>query len=99
MRIQPKMNRLMATCLAYLSSLAVQAPVCADLAKIHIDLRHPGPRVSPTLYGLFFEEINHAGDGGLNAEMVRNGSFEDSSPLNGWEAKNGAKIDVDESQP
>ncbi|GGG08033.1 alpha-L-arabinofuranosidase C-terminal domain-containing protein [Paenibacillus abyssi] len=34
--------------------------------------------VSPTLYGLFFEEINHAGDGGLYAELIRNRSFEDT---------------------
>jgi len=29
-------------------------------------------KVSPTLYGLMTEEINHAFDGGLYAEMVRN---------------------------
>ena len=43
---------------------------------IHADrLRFP---VSPTLYGLFFEEISHAGDGGLYAELIRNRSFEDT---------------------
>jgi alpha-L-arabinofuranosidase len=43
---------------------------------IHADqLKFP---VSPLLYGLFFEEINHAGDGGLYAELVRNRSFEDT---------------------
>lgn len=35
--------------------------------------------VSPTLYGLFFEEISHAGDGGLYAELIRNTSFQDST--------------------
>lgn len=47
-------------------------------AKISINankLRFP---VSPTLYGLFFEEISNAGDGGLYAELIRNRSFEDS---------------------
>lgn len=34
--------------------------------------------VSRTLYGLFFEEINRAGDGGLYAELIRNRSFEDT---------------------
>ena len=29
------------------------------------------------MYGLFFEEINHAGDGGLYAELVQNRSFEE----------------------
>lgn len=33
---------------------------------------------SPDLWGVFFEEINHSGDGGLYAEMVRNRSFEDN---------------------
>ena len=34
--------------------------------------------VSPDLYGLFFEDISRAGDGGLYPEMLRNRSFEDS---------------------
>lgn len=33
--------------------------------------------ISPTLYGLFYEDINHAADGGIYAEMVQNRSFED----------------------
>jgi len=32
--------------------------------------------ISPTLYGLFFEDINHAADGGIYAEMIQNRSFE-----------------------
>jgi len=35
---------------------------------------------APHLYGLFFEDINRAGDGGLYAELLRNRSFEDSVP-------------------
>ena len=42
---------------------------------IHVD--QPGISVSPLLYGIFFEEINRAGDGGLYAEMVQNRAFED----------------------
>jgi len=42
-----------------------------------IDANQRGPEISPYQYGLFFEEINHAGDGGLYAEMVQNRSFED----------------------
>src|SRR5438552_12980427 len=48
---------------------------------VHAD--RPGPRVSPTLYGIFFEEINHAGDGGLYAELVRNRSFAEMDPAEG----------------
>ena len=33
--------------------------------------------VSNSLYGLFFEDINRAGDGGLYAELLRNRAFDD----------------------
>jgi len=44
----------------------------------------PGLPISPLLHGAFFEEISHAGDGGLYAELVRNRSFEDSDRLTDW---------------
>jgi alpha-L-arabinofuranosidase len=53
-------------------------------ASLVIQADRPGPKVSPTLYGIFFEEINCAGDGGLYAEMVRNRSFEDSNQPDHW---------------
>lgn len=46
---------------------------------ITIDLASPGPPIPPRLYGVFFEEINHAGDGGLYAELVQNRGFEDAN--------------------
>lgn len=54
-------------------------------ARIRVDLDHPGPAVSPLLYGIFFEEINRAGEGGIYAEMVQNRSFEDQLDVPiGW---------------
>ena len=47
--------------------------------NISIDASDLGPKVSPTLYGIFYEDINHAADGGLYAELIRNRSFEDGS--------------------
>lgn len=45
----------------------------------------PGHRLNPTQYGVFFEEINHAGEGGLYAELIRNRSFEDrTDSIPGW---------------
>ena len=44
---------------------------------VDVDAARLGAAVSPRLYGIFFEEINHAGDGGLYAELVQNRSFED----------------------
>lgn len=38
-----------------------------------------GPVIGPLHYGIFYEEINHAGDGGLYAELIRNGSMEENS--------------------
>ena len=55
-----------------------------------IDATQRGPLTSPYQYGLFFEEINHAGDGGLYAELVRNRSFEEGT--DGWTAVNGASL-------
>lgn len=45
-----------------------------------------GPVIGPLHYGIFYEEINHAGDGGLYAELIRNGSMEEnrSNPDYWW---------------
>jgi alpha-L-arabinofuranosidase len=45
-------------------------------AVIAIDAAHPGPALSPSMYGIFFEDINHAADGGLYAELIQNRDFE-----------------------
>lgn len=41
-------------------------------------------QVQPTMYGIFFEDINMAADGGVYAELVKNRSFEFKMPLMGW---------------
>lgn len=52
--------------------------------NIRVTADKPIHTVSPRLYGIFFEDINFGGDGGLNAELVKNGSFEFPDPLMGW---------------
>lgn len=42
--------------------------------KLHSD--HTGVPISPVMYGLFYEDINNAADGGIYAELIRNRSFE-----------------------
>ena len=69
--------------LTALFALTVSATWAQD-ATITVRADEPGPRISPRLYGLFFEEINHAGDGGLYAELVRNRGFEDAATPEGW---------------
>ena len=55
----------------------------ADVS-LAVDVAHPSHPISPRLYGIFFEDINFGGDGGLNAELVKNGSFEFPQSLMGW---------------
>lgn len=51
----------------------------AQTPKLTLDLSKPGPAVSPMLYGLMTEEINHSYDGGLYAELIRNRIFKDNA--------------------
>ncbi len=53
-------------------------------ATINVDLAHPGAAISPQMFGIFFEDINFAADGGLYPELVKNRSFEFNEPLMGW---------------
>lgn len=55
---------------------------------ITVDAGKPGPVIQPTMWGVFFEDINLAADGGLYAELVKNRSFEFSMPMMGWEVIN-----------
>ncbi len=48
---------------------------------VHVD--KPGPAISPSMWGIFFEDINMAADGGLYAELIKNRSFEFNPPM-GW---------------
>ncbi|WP_194244220.1 alpha-L-arabinofuranosidase C-terminal domain-containing protein [Nonomuraea phyllanthi] len=50
--------------------------------ELTVDTRAKGTKVSPDLYGVFYEDINHAADGGLYAELVQNRSFEFNSTDN-----------------
>ncbi len=54
-------------------TLPAQTPMTA---KMSVRVDKSGIKVSPSLYGIFFEEINHAGDGGIYPELINNRSFE-----------------------
>src|SRR5690625_4965006 len=67
-------------------------------AEITVDLGD-ATAVSDRLYGLFYEDINHAADGGLYAELVQNRSFEYSPadadsyhPLSAWTVEGDAVV-------
>lgn len=73
-----KNQLLIASCLL---AGAVQA---AEPGRLTVKVNQPGVQISRALYGIFFEEVNCAGDGGLYAELVRNRSFEDSENPDHW---------------
>ena len=56
----------------------------ADIQTITVEVNKPGAAVNPAMFGIFFEDINFAADGGIYAEMVKNRSFEFPDPLMGW---------------
>jgi alpha-N-arabinofuranosidase len=51
---------------------------------ITVETKKPLFPVQPTMYGVFFEDINYGADGGLYAEMIKNRSFEFPQNLMGW---------------
>jgi alpha-L-arabinofuranosidase len=72
-------------------------------ARLTVQVNTPGHSVSPTLWGVFFEDINLSADGGLYPELIRNRSFEDSAQPDFWTVSNtnGGKssIAIDSSHP
>ncbi len=72
-------------------------------AQLTVHADREGPKVSPLLYGIFFEDINCSADGGIYAELVRNRSFEDSDKLEHWTVTTGGQgkveVAIDTSHP
>jgi alpha-N-arabinofuranosidase len=89
---------LSALLLSAVSLLAADAPT----PLLTLDLAKPGVKLSPVFYGLMTEEINHAYDGGLYAELIQNRIFKDNAqtPV-GWSLVGGAEssIALDQTQP
>ena len=52
---------------------------------ITVNAKKAGAPIQKTMYGIFFEDINYAADGGLYAELVKNRSFEFPNPYTGWD--------------
>ena len=69
--------------LSLLVTMTALAAVAGDV-RITVDAAAPGVAVSPQLFGIFFEDINFGADGGLSAELVKNGSFEFADAITGW---------------
>ncbi len=44
--------------------------------QLNVDIKEKGVDINPDMYGVFYEDINYAADGGLYSEVVENRSFE-----------------------
>ena len=74
--------RIITVALALLSSVTMSA----QSHVMEVNTKKIGASIQSTMYGLFFEDINYAADGGLYGELVKNRSFEFPDRLMGWEA-------------
>lgn len=68
------MKKLLSLFLSFCSVSAI-----AQTVSMTVDVSKKGIDVSPTLSGLFLEDINHAIDGGFYAELIRNCSFNEGT--------------------
>ena len=67
-----------------LAALALAASATAQSHLLDINTKKIGAPVQKTMYGIFFEDINYAADGGLYAELIMNRSFEFPNHYAGW---------------
>ncbi|WP_369256846.1 alpha-L-arabinofuranosidase C-terminal domain-containing protein [Streptomyces sp. R35] len=83
------------------------ANAAADVTDyvITVDPKGSGAKIDDTMYGVFFEDINRAADGGLYAELVQNRSFEYSTadnasytPLTSWTVSGSAQAASDDGR-
>jgi alpha-N-arabinofuranosidase len=68
----------------------------AQKNNLQVDVAKTVTKIQPTMYGVFFEDINFAADGGLYAEMIKNRSFEFETPLMGWNQPNSDRHKLNE---
>ena len=74
-------KRLLSLAVVMGASLAAMAQLTMD-----VNTKKLGAPVQSTMYGIFFEDINYAADGGLYGELVKNRSFEFPQHLMGWQS-------------
>lgn len=76
-----KLYRSLMTAVALAAGIVLHAQSTHNMV---IQTNKPGLEIQPTMYGLFFEDINYGADGGLYAELVKNRSFEFPQHFMGW---------------
>jgi len=78
-----KTIQLLLSGIFFLISLGTSAQ-SKQVIELELETKKVGAEIKPTMYGLFFEDINFAADGGLYAELVKNRSFDFPQNLLGW---------------
>ena len=73
--------RMMTCAIALTAALSASA----QTHVMDVNTKKLGAPIQPTMYGIFFEDINFAADGGLYGELVKNRSFEFPQSLMGWQ--------------
>ena len=81
--------------LAQLAMMPIMAQTQSSEHQLVLNAKTKGAAVQPTMYGVFFEDINYGADGGLYAEMVANRSFEFPERLTCWEPFGRVSITTD----
>ena len=76
------MNKKKLICALFLST----ALTATAQSVMDVNTKKLGAPIQSTMYGIFFEDINYAADGGLYGELVKNRSFEFPQQLMGWQA-------------
>ncbi len=77
--------KLRECCLTGLAAALLSIAATAQTNNIiTVKADKPYAEIQPTMWGIFFEDINLGADGGIYAELVKNRSFEFSKPLMGW---------------
>ena len=76
-----KLHRTLFTAWVFAAGVALHAQNAHNMV---VQTNKLGAEIQPTMYGLFFEDINYGADGGLYAELVKNRSFEFPQRFMGW---------------
>ncbi len=70
--------------LSFAGFLVPMPLIAQKTLPIIVGVEKPKAIIQSTMWGIFFEDINFAADGGIYAELVKNRSFEFAKPLMGW---------------
>lgn len=87
------MNKILSAALGVVA--ATSLATAQNVMELNVTKK--GAPIQPTMYGLFFEDINYAADGGLYAEMIKNRSFEFPQSFMGWDIFGKVELRTDEA--